>query len=179
MAVAAEDELRDRVSNILEGYLAGPDERTHHVGRPALQRNHIISACLELMSIKDGTSLNIRNLCAAAGVPERTLRNAFTEYFGVGPMHLLKARQLQEVRRVLLAAHPSKLTVSSVIRGFGVWDLGQFSRRYRALYGEMPSATLARPPMMSDATAMHGSSSLDSWLEYALRYFTPRPVFYL
>ena len=123
--------------------------------------------------------MNIRDLCAAAGVPERTLRNAFTEYFGVGPMHLLKARQLQEVRRVLLAAHSSTVTVSSVIQGFGVWDLGQFSRRYRAHYGEKPSATLARGPMMSDATAMHSPSPLDSWLEYALRYFTPRPVFYL
>jgi AraC family transcriptional regulator, ethanolamine operon transcriptional activator len=171
MALAAEDELRDRVSSVLGGQIAGHDDRTQHVGRPVMQRNNIIRRCLELLSSKDSLPVRMRDLCAAAGVPERTLRSAFTEYFGVGPMHLLKARQLQEVRRALLAAEPSEHTVSGVAQSWGVWDVGHFSRRYRARYAEMPSTTLARLPMKCAATAARSPSSLDSWLGHALRYF--------
>jgi AraC-like DNA-binding protein len=171
VAVAAEDELRDRVSSVLGGQIIVHDGRTQQVGRPVIQRNHIIRRCLELLSSKEGLPVSIRGLCAAAGVPERTLRSAFTEYFGVGPMHLLKARQLHEVRRALLAAEPSEHTVSGVAQSWGVWDLGHFSRRYRVLYAEMPSTTLARLPSKCDVTAARSPSSLDSWLAHALRYF--------
>jgi AraC family transcriptional regulator, ethanolamine operon transcriptional activator len=171
MALAAEDELRDRVSSALGGQIVGHESRTQHVGRPVIQRNHIIRRCLELLSGNDGLPVSIRDLCAAAAVPERTLRTAFTEYFGVGPMHLLKARQLHEVRRALLAADPSDHTVSGVAHSWGVWDLGHFSRRYRVLYAEMPSTTLARLPSKCDVTAARSPMSLDSWLAHALRYF--------
>jgi hypothetical protein len=92
-------------------------------------------------------------------------------------MHLLKARQLQEVRRALLAADPTEHTVSGVAQSWGVWDFGHFSRRYRALYAEMPSTTLARLQMKDSVAASRSPSSLDSWLEYALRYFAPGSLY--
>jgi AraC-like DNA-binding protein len=113
VALAAEDELRDRVSSVLGGQIAGDDGCTQHLGRPVIQRNHIIRRCLELLSSRDSLPLSMRDLCAAAGVPERTLRSAFTEYFGVGPMRLLKARQLQEVRRALLTADPRSILLQA------------------------------------------------------------------
>jgi AraC family ethanolamine operon transcriptional activator len=175
MVLAAEDELRDKISGLLEGQIAADAGRTQHLGRPVIQRSHLMRRCLELWSSKEGLPVTIRDLCEAAGVPERTLRSAFTEYFGVGPMHLLKARQLQEVRRALLVADPSEHTVSGVAQSWGVWDFGHFSRRYRALYAEMPSTTLARLSIKDGVAAQRSPSSLDSWLEYALRYFAAGP----
>jgi AraC family ethanolamine operon transcriptional activator len=175
--LAAEDELRDKVSSVLGPQTTGHNRRNQQVGRPVIQRNQLIRRSLELLSSKDGLPVRIQDLCDAAGVPERTLRSAFTEYFGVGPMHLLKARQLQEVRRALLAADPTEHTVSGVAQSWGVWDFGHFSRRYRALYAEMPSTTLARLQMKDSVAASRSPSSLDSWLEYALRYFAPGSLY--
>jgi AraC family ethanolamine operon transcriptional activator len=171
LVVAAEDELRDRISSVLEESIACDARRTQHIGRPVIKRSVLIRLSLEFLSSRAGLPVNTRDLCEAAGVPERTLRSAFTEYFGVGPMHLLKARQLQEVRRALLAADPSQHTVSGLAKSWGVWDVGHFSRRYRALYAELPSVTLNRPPVTDLLTTARNASSLFSWLEYALKYF--------
>jgi AraC-like DNA-binding protein len=59
-----------------------------------------------LISESRGVPLFVNDVCRAAGVSERTLRNVFHEYVGVGPMRLLKVRQLHETRSALLAADP-------------------------------------------------------------------------
>ena len=62
-------------------------------------------------------------MCNATKVSERTLRNIFQEFFGVGPMRLLKVRQLREIRS------PAKV-VDVKVRGDQVIDFLQ-SRNLR------------------------------------------------
>ena len=78
----------------------------------------------------------------AAGVSERTLRNAFNEYFGVGPSRYLQLRRLRAVRRALRAADPEQESVTGVLVRHGEWEFSRFARRYRQLFGELPSETL-------------------------------------
>jgi AraC-like DNA-binding protein len=83
-------------------------------------------------------------LAAAASVSERTLRTAFKEYFGVGPVHYLQLRHLHRVHRAIKAADPEEVSVSQILVGQGEWAFGRFASRYRRLFGELPSDTLRK-----------------------------------
>jgi len=136
------------------------------IGRPHLSRERVIARALELIRAHDGQPLFTSDLCRAAGVSERTLRNTFNEYFGVGPIRLLKMRQLREIRAALLAADPLHETVASIAGRFGIWDFSLFARNYKRLFGESPSQTLRTPAGSSE----HADDI--SWLSYAVRKFT-------
>lgn len=141
------------------------------IGRPHVSRERIIARALELIRAHDGQPLFTSDLCRAAGVSERTLRNAFNEYFGVGPIRLLKMRQLREIRAALLVADPAQETVANIASRFGVWDFSLFARNYKRLFGESPSHTLRTPP----GSMEHGADS--SWLRYAERKFSDDLVY--
>jgi AraC family ethanolamine operon transcriptional activator len=134
-----------------------------HVGRPQFSRRRVIARALALIEASEGQPLVVQDLCRAAQVSERTLRNVFREYFGVGPMRLVRVRQLHEIRCALANADAICNTVTRVASQFGVWDFSLFARNYKALYGESPSDTLHRPPRRRDAFAQR------SWIRYALR----------
>jgi AraC-like DNA-binding protein len=140
--------------------------RDRHLGRPQVPRNRVIARTLAVIESAQGKALFIDDLCRATEVSERTLRNVFLEYFGVGPMRLLKVRQLLEIRRALLAGDPGQETVARVAARFGVWDFSLFARNYKALYGESPSESLRKP-----ATKSMDTLGL-SWVRYAERMFS-------
>jgi AraC-like DNA-binding protein len=86
----------------------------------------------------------VLDLCAATGVSERTLRDAFLEQCGMGPIRYLKLRRLHEVRRTLRATAPETTSVKAVALANGFWELGRFAVDYRQSFGESPSQTLQR-----------------------------------
>lgn len=144
-----------------------PEER--RFGRPQYPRIHVIARCLSLVQSSDKRPIFVADLCDAAGISERTLRNIFREYFGVGPQRLLKVRSLGEIRAALLRARSDDHTVRQVVRQFGVRDFSLFARHYRALYGESPSTTLRRP------VPRHASCMSHSWLTYVSHVFAHAP----
>jgi AraC family ethanolamine operon transcriptional activator len=136
------------------------------LGRPKVSREHVIAKVLELIRAHSGQPLFVDDLCRCAGVGERTLRRTFEEYFGVGPMRLLKVRQLYEIRAALLAANPRVDTVTQLAARFGIWDFSLFARNYKNLFGESPSQTLRQ------SGAAPGAHPFDlSWLACVSRKF--------
>lgn len=158
----AEQEVGAVVMHALEHSLR---LRLRPIGRPHLSRERVIGRVLELIRAHEGQPLFTSDLCRAAGVSERTLRNTFNEFFGVGPIRLLKMRQLREVRAALLAADPAQETVASIAGRYGVWDFSLFARNYKRLFGESPSQTLRTP-----AGTLERADE-PSWLTYAVRRF--------
>ena len=111
-------------------------------GRPRLSREDIIRRSKELIEARDGEPILVGELASRAEVCERTLRTAFKDYFGVGPVRYLQLRQLHQVERALRTADPEAISVSDVLLQNGVWEFGRFASRYRRLFGELPSETL-------------------------------------
>jgi len=111
-------------------------------GRPRIQREEIIRSSREMLEQRHGETVLVGDLAAAADVSERTLRRAFQEYFGVGPVRYLQLRQLQQVHRALRATDAEEASVTDVLLRHGVWEFGHFAARYRRLFGERPSETL-------------------------------------
>jgi len=107
-------------------------------------RTQIIHKAMHFIEQHDGEYLSVEQLAASAGVSERTLRDAFQQYFGLGPVQYLNRRTLHQVRKALKVADPSVATVTKIATEFGVWQLGRFARDYRILFHELPSETLRR-----------------------------------
>jgi len=89
--------------------------------------------------------LYLGEICAAIGVSERVLRICCEEHLGMGPIRFLTFRRMHLAHRAMLQADPSTSTVTRIATDFGFWELCRFSGAYRALFGELPSATLQRP----------------------------------
>ncbi len=113
-----------------------------HIGRPKASRAQIIRRCKALLEQCHGEPVSVEELAAAARVSDRTLRKAFREYFGIGPVGYLQLRQLHQAHRALKAGDPKAVHVSDVLVRLGVWDFGRFASRYHRLFGELPSETL-------------------------------------
>jgi len=112
------------------------------LGRQSIPRWRIVRAVMESIEGLDREYLTVTDLATAAGVSERTLRAAFQDYFGIGPVQFLRLRTLNQVRAALRNSDPALTTVTEVATRFGVWELGRLARDYRLLFGELPSATL-------------------------------------
>lgn len=80
-------------------------------------------------------------ICAAIGVPERTLRLCCREQLAMSPKQYLTRRRMHLVRRALQAA-VAETTVTEIAIRFGFWHLGRFSAGYQTIFGELPSTTL-------------------------------------
>ena len=89
--------------------------------------------------------LYMPELCKAVGASERTLLTCCQEHLGMGPKHYLLLRRMHMVRRALRESTPADTTVTEIATRYGFWQFGRLAVEYKALFGEAPSATLARP----------------------------------
>jgi AraC family transcriptional regulator, ethanolamine operon transcriptional activator len=122
--------------------LAAPHTVEPTPGRHVVPRRQIIRMAMDFVEQHDLECLSVEQLATAAGVSERTLRDAFLRYFGVPPVQYLNRRSLHQIRKALKAADPSRATVTEIATQFGVWHLGRLAQDYRFLFGELPSQTL-------------------------------------
>jgi AraC-like DNA-binding protein len=88
--------------------------------------------------------LFIPEICKAIGVSSRTLQACCHEHLGMGPKHYLLLRRMNLARRALREATPDRALVTEIATRYGFWQLGRFAVEYQSLFGESPSATLAR-----------------------------------
>jgi len=143
-SIAAQKAARQKLVPEIRNVLAGPQGAAATIGRHVVPRNQIIRVSMDFVDQHGGEYLSVERIATAAGVSERTLRDAFQQYFGVAPVRYLNRRTLHQVRKALKTADPSLTTVTEIATQFGVWELGRFARDYCSLFGELPSETLRK-----------------------------------
>ncbi len=114
--------------------------------KPGYRRRMIVARFEAFVAANPGTPLHLAEICGAIDVAERSLRTACVSHLGMSPKRYLALQRMHLVRRALLQAMPSTVTVTAIASDHGFWELGRFSTAYRALFGETPSATLNRMP---------------------------------
>jgi transcriptional regulator GlxA family with amidase domain len=95
-----------------------------------------------LLDARRGEPVSIAQLCAVAGVSERSLRNAFYDVRGMSPKRSAVHARLVEVRRALSDARGGRGAVTTIATDHGFFELGRFAGAYKAVFGETPSETL-------------------------------------
>lgn len=88
--------------------------------------------------------LKVRDLAAAACVSERTLERSFHREFGISPKKYLLGRRMYGAHRELWHSGSTGKSVADIANAWGFWHIGQFSKDYRRLFGELPSETQSR-----------------------------------
>ena len=116
--------------------------------RPASVR--IVRACVQYASSVQYQGVTLSDLSAVAGVSERRVRDAFSEWHGMSPTAYLRAAALSEVRRRLVEGPFLRDPVTRAASEFGFWHLSRFAGQYRALFGESPSETVARARTLAE-----------------------------
>jgi AraC-like DNA-binding protein len=121
-------------------------------GNPRRKRKHaeIMVRFEQALATKDTPRLSLSQLCAAIGVPERTLRLCCAEFLGMGPTRYNLVRRLNRARAALRRADPKRASVGEIARDHHFLELGRFAFAYRAVFGEMPSSTLRRARNKAD-----------------------------
>jgi AraC-like DNA-binding protein len=90
--------------------------------------------------------VRMADLCRATGVGLRTLQRCFKQCFGVTVTDYLKTMRLDAAYRDLIAAHPSRDTVTTIALRNGCRHLGRFSSEFRERFGQQPRETLRSEP---------------------------------
>lgn len=90
-------------------------------------------------NIAELTSVN--QICLNRKVSERTLRLLIRKKYQLSPKNYINTLRLNEVRKNL--KNDSELSnVRQIASEFNFWHMGQFSRDYKKLFGELPSETI-------------------------------------
>jgi AraC-like DNA-binding protein len=124
---------------LIECLSAGPND----METLAAGRHREILARLEDL-LRGERFWRITEISAALGVSERTLRICCEEQLGMGPTEYVRRRRMQLVHRALRGGNPDVASISAVARRYGFRGPGRFAANFRALFGELPSATLRR-----------------------------------
>ena len=104
-------------------------------------RDRTVLRAFEYILASDLSTLSIAEISEKIGIKKRSLEYAFKEYVNVGPKAFIKALILNGFRQGLKEERSS---VSEVALRHGITHMGQLSRDYKLLFGELPSDTLRR-----------------------------------
>lgn len=110
------------------------------IGRTPLPRGRILRRLVDELAAHDGDVLFASELAARAGISQPTLHRVFHEWFGLPPAKYLLLRRLYLARARLRSGEYK--TVTEVAETCCFSDQSRFAKRYKVLFGELPSRTL-------------------------------------
>ncbi|MCP5413795.1 MAG: helix-turn-helix domain-containing protein [Chromatiaceae bacterium] len=142
-SIAAKTLTADILSTVTELYLHAR-QTTGSTGRIRPRYGLIVRKAEERFASAQGDAVSLADLCAAAGVSQGTLYNAFLTMCDCTPIEYFKKRRLTEARIALLGASAKHGAIKRAALGAGLTHLGRFSAEYRDLFNESPRTTLNR-----------------------------------
>lgn len=84
---------------------------------------------------------SVRQICENTQVPERTVQRLINKKYNISPKIYLNNLRLNEVRKGL-KKNSNYSHVFEIASEYNFWHMGQFSRDYKKLFGELPSETI-------------------------------------
>ena len=126
---------------LMEWIEALPERVTRDPKTLRSERQSLVKRACELMLAHADRPLSIPQVCLALGTSRRHLNYCFKDVLGYSPVKYVCALRLGRVRQELRSG---ATTVAQAACRWGFWQLGQFARDYRLLFGELPSQTLRR-----------------------------------
>ena len=91
-----------------------------------------------------GRPFDGRSLARSVGATERCIQKHFHEAYGISPGRWARCLALHHTRKRLLESDHARFTVDGIAHHLGFHHMGRFAKYYQELFGEYPSATLAK-----------------------------------
>jgi len=129
--------LFEAIAPLGEGGSFRPDRAT--VGR----HNRIVMKLERAVEEAGDAPLDMVDLCRQVGTSRRSLEAIVRQRTGKSPWEYLRWRRLWRAR-AMLRRPGDGTTVTDVAFQLGFWHLSRFAAAYASIFGERPSATLAR-----------------------------------
>ena len=111
---------------------------------PSAGRRRSYKRALDLIHQNLPTGVSVASVCAGTGLSRRALEYLFESMLGMGPMHYIRALQLNAIRRALLDEETVCESIGDVAARYGIWHWSKFSAAYSRMFGELPSETRSR-----------------------------------
>lgn len=109
---------------------------------PPAARTRVLRRVREFLHEQGGGPIELQDLCQAAETGLRNLQNVFRQELGITPYRFLRYHRLHRAKRLLETGWVPSVKAAALDTGF--LEFGRFAVEYRRLFGESPSATLAR-----------------------------------
>jgi len=91
-------------------------------------------------------NLSISSMVERFNVSDKTIETSFKTLYGMTPKRFFTLIKLNYAHDELLSSTPSQCSVSEIAMKWGFDNFGRFSRRYKQLFGSLPSDSLNRSP---------------------------------
>jgi AraC family ethanolamine operon transcriptional activator len=105
-------------------------------------RSQLVRRGEEFLRSRLGDPVGMIDLCREIGASDRTVRLAFRERYGLGPVTYFRYLRLNAVRSRLKS--DPLVAISDAAREYGFHHFGNFAADYRRLFGMRPSETERR-----------------------------------
>jgi AraC-like DNA-binding protein len=102
----------------------------------------IVAECHRIVAASGNQPPSIDALCQRLRTSRRTLQNSFRQVADTTAVHYLRSVRLNTLRQRLMTTPASDLSIAQAATDAGFDQLSHVSRRYKALFGELPSQTL-------------------------------------
>lgn len=109
----------------------------------AKRKKNAFDTVVDLINNSPEKNFTITELCEKTHMSRRSLQYCIEESVGLSPVKFIKWSKLNRVRKSLLKNRSEETTIFEIAQGCGFTHAGQFSKDYKALFGETPSQTLA------------------------------------
>lgn len=139
---SAETLVRSPISAVIGTQQAGQPAQEVRPRDARTARRRLVQHAVEFLSSHAAEGVRIGELSRVAGVSERTLRKAFHTVHGLSPKQFDLRQRLFGARHALCRVDATRKTVTTIACEFGFFELGRFSRAYKAAFGESPSQTI-------------------------------------
>ena len=135
--LALRSDLLDAVAQLVTGDLGNQETSS--------PRGHYQVCCRAIAYVKSvRMPITVPELASAVNVKRRTLERAFRRSLGISPYRFLRLHRLNRLHKDLRAGRSQGKTVTALLMDWGFSELGRTAVEYKSLFGESPSATLAR-----------------------------------
>jgi len=134
--------MQETLLAALDGILV-MEEATQPRPRSFDHHRRLVARLDELIRELPAAPLYSDELARGVGASVRTLQTATQAMHGMSLHQYLRLKRLWSTRCQLTTALPG-LTVQAVARANGFWHMGEFSKLYKATFGELPTQTTAR-----------------------------------
>ncbi len=141
---ARENLENELLTRFMEGLQSGWGSLTPATGKRSGKRYTLLRGAIELIRSCPPQQLDASLLCQELGLSRRRIEVLFRETLGVSPCAVMRNMRLNAVRYHLLEAENRSGSIKQAALDAGFWHMGHFCEQYRALFGELPSDTLAR-----------------------------------